>query len=284
MNNLIDTIKSDLFSLADSAPIILYAILIQIIFIAFGKLFAALTRKGLDRGDFSKTYQAFFLKIIRWVFYLVGFLLALNTLGFTSVATSILAGGGITAVALGFAFREIGENILAGFFLAFSRPFNVGDLIKSEDLQGRVKGVELRHTHIRTADGCDIYIPSSQIFNRPLLNFTKDGLRRTGFTIGIDYSDDIENALQLILGEVRDISQVLKDPQPTVNISGFTPNFVEIQVFFWINAFNQEDSLTMVRTETMEKCRKALLENKFTFSSSVTTAVEMNPLKVQLDK
>ena len=113
MTNIIDAIKSDLQALADSAPLVLYAILILIAFIVLGKVFSKVIKKSLDRGDFSKTYQTFFLKIIRWIFYLFGFLLALNTLGFTSVATSILAGGGITAVVLGFAFREIGENILA---------------------------------------------------------------------------------------------------------------------------------------------------------------------------
>lgn len=283
MNDLLRTIKADSISLVDKLPQLIYAIVILMAFIILGKLIAKGVRKGLDRGDFSKTYQAFFLKIIRWFFYLFGFLLALNSLGFTSISASILAGGGVTAVVLGFAFREIGENILAGFFLAFSRPFNIGDLIQSEDLQGRVKGVELRHTHIRTADGCDIYIPSSQIFNSPLLNYTKDGFRRAGFTIGIDYKDDIQKAIKVLSEQIKSIEDVLTDPLPTVNISGFTPNYIEIQVYFWINTFNQEISLSTLRTKAMDRCRKKLLADNFTFSSNVTTALEMDHLKVLMD-
>ena len=77
---------------------------------------------------FAFTVSAFF-----------GILLAVNVLGFERVFFGLLAGGGIVAVILGFAFREIGENFLAGFFLAFSRPFNVGDLIQTGDFLGVVK-------------------------------------------------------------------------------------------------------------------------------------------------
>lgn len=280
MNKILEAIKTDMINLAEKAPSLIYAFLILLAFIILGKLVALAIEKGLNRGNFSKTYQSFFLKIIRWVFYFLGFLMALNTLGFKSVAASILAGGGITAVVLGFAFREIGENILAGFFLAFSRPFNIGDLI----LQGRVKGVELRHTHIRTADGCDIFIPSSQIFNSPLFNYTKDGLRRAGFTIGIDYHDDVQQAVTILQNVISNVEEILQDPEPAVSISGFTPAYVEVQIYFWINAFDQENSLSKIRTSTMEACRRELVKHEFTFSSGVTTALEMDHLNVKLEK
>lgn len=284
MNKILEAIKTDMINLAEKAPSLIYAFLILLAFIILGKLVALAIEKGLNRGNFSKTYQSFFLKIIRWVFYFLGFLMALNTLGFKSVAASILAGGGITAVVLGFAFREIGENILAGFFLAFSRPFNIGDLIQSESLQGRVKGVELRHTHIRTADGCDIFIPSSQIFNSPLFNYTKDGLRRAGFTIGIDYHDDVQQAVTILQNVISNVEEILQDPEPAVSISGFTPAYVEVQIYFWINAFDQENSLSKIRTSTMEACRRELVKHEFTFSSGVTTALEMDHLNVKLEK
>jgi len=71
---------------------------------------------------------------------LLGVLIGLNILGFYGLVTSILASGGITAVVLGFAFKDIGENFLAGFFMAFSRPFRTGDLIASEGLAIRIFG------------------------------------------------------------------------------------------------------------------------------------------------
>lgn len=149
--------------------------------------------------------------------------MALNILGFYGLATSILAGGGITAVILGFAFKDIGENFLAGFFMAFSRPFRTGDLIESEGLKGLVQTIELRHTHIRTADECDVYIPSAQLLSKPLFNYTRDGLRRGTFSVGIDYGDDADRACRLIQEKVAADEKVIPKPAPAVQIAGFTP-------------------------------------------------------------
>ena len=141
----------------------------------------------------------------------------------TALATSLLATGGLMAVVLGFAFRDIGENLLAGVLLAFSRSFDVGDLIESSGLQGRVRAIELRHVHIRTADGCDIFIPSAAIFRNPLHNFTRDGLRRGRFTVGIDYGDDPVRALEILAETVGSTPGVLPEPKSSVAMSGFTP-------------------------------------------------------------
>ncbi len=284
MDQFTETLQAHWASLWAALPTLLYALLFFIVFIIIGHFVAAVVKRGFQRASFSVAYQSFFLKIVRWVFGIAGFLVALKILGFSGIATSILAGGGVTAIVLGFAFKDIGENILAGFFLAFSRPFNVGDLIRSEDLEGRVQNVDLRHTHIRTGDGCDIYIPSSQIFKMPLMNFTRDGLRRASFTIGIDYADDAEQALNLLQQTVENIDQIIEEPPPKANIAAFTPNYVEINITFWINTFKQEKLLADLRTEAMNACRLALLKNEFTVSSSVSTALTMAPLTVNVEK
>ena len=284
MNSVWESISNDIIHLAEQAPLLIYALLTLLIFVLIGRLVSLLVKKGLEKGEFSTAYQSFFIKITRWVFYLFGFVFALNTLGFHTLSNSILAGSGVTAVVLGFAFRDIGENILAGFFLAFSRPFSIGDLIRSEGLEGRVRNVELRHTHIRTAEGCDIFIPSAQIFSKPLHNFTRDGLRRAGFVIGLDYEDNIEKALISLRKALDETHSILRKPAHTVSILNFTSNYVELQINFWINASDQEGTLSKTRTEIMEKCREKLLQEGFTFSSSVTTALEMDRIRVALEK
>lgn len=284
MDQFSETIQSQLQSLWAALPNLLYAAIFLLLFILIGYGVAAILKRGFKRAKFSKTYQSFFLKLVRWIFGITGFLVALKILGFSGIATSILAGGGVTAIVLGFAFRDIGENILAGFFLAFSRPFNVGDLIRSEGLEGRVQNVDLRHTHIRTADGCDIFIPSAQIFTKPLMNYTRDGLRRAHFNIGIDYADDVQHAITLLEDTIKSIDKIIENPAAKVKIESFTPTYVEINVAFWINTFKQEIMLADIKTEAMNACRIALLNNGFTFSSNVSTALSISPLKINVDK
>jgi len=174
--------------------------------------------------------------------------------------------------------------LFAGFFLAFSRPFKRGDLIETEGLTGRVQDILLRHTHIRTAEGCDIFVPSSQIFTKPLHNFTLDGLRRSSFTIGIDYGDDIRKAIKLLTDAVTAVQGVLKNPVSNVRIKGFESNFVELQISFWINTNDQETGLAKIQTETMDACRLALAKEKFTFSSNVSTNIDLSPVELKKEK
>jgi len=259
--------------LVELTPRLLVALVVLLIAVVVGRVTARGVRRVLERTDFSGTHRAFFGKVVVWVFAFVGIYLGLQVMGFGGVATGLLAGGGITAVVLGFAFREIGENFLAGFFLAFSRPFDVGDLIRSGDLEGVVRGVDIRHTHVRTADGRDIYIPSARIFNDPLINYTKDGLRRPTFTVGIDYRDDVEGARAAVLDALREVPEVLDRPAPGVVVAGLGPQYVELQAIFWIEVGAEELSLASIRGRSMEAARVRLAEGGFTFSSEVSTGV-----------
>lgn len=285
MDVLLESLSQTWQDLLRLTPRIVAALIVLLLFIAIGRLLGRGVVRLLARGDLTRTHLNFFRTLTVWLFALIGLAIGLNVLGLERVATGLVAGGGIAAVVLGFAFRGIGENLLAGFFLAFSRPFNLGDLIQSGDLTGVVRGIDLRTTHVRTADGRDIYIPSSQIFGDPLINYTKDGLRRPSFTVGIDYGDDSERARGVLLEAVRGARGVLTEPPPGVMISVLASQYVELEVYFWLDTFAKGISLPAIRTEVIERCRRALLEGGFTFSSNVATNLEASadhPLQIRL--
>ena len=283
MTSFRENFETQIQQIIESFPQILGAIVAIFIFFFLGRLVSNGIHKILGKRRSTATKQKRQIRrIIRWGFNLVGFYIALNILGLTQVAMSFLAAGGVVAVVLGFAFREIGENLLAGFFLSFSRSFDVGDLIESNGLRGIVKKIEIRDVHIRTADGCDIYIPSATIYKTPLHNFTRDGLRRTDFTIGIDYGDDLGEAIQLLHNTLRNNPLVLDDPAPAIQISNFTPTYVELQIYFWVNLFDTDLDLYEVRSRIMDASHRSLSDNHFTFSSNVTTAIDMLPVQVQI--
>ncbi|MEX0722817.1 MAG: mechanosensitive ion channel family protein [Gracilimonas sp.] len=267
----------------ESAPQIIAAIAAILILMIAGRVVSNGVGKILGVRRSKAVKQTRLIKrLVRWGFNILGLVIALNLVGLTKVAGSFLAAGGVLAVVLGFAFREIGENLLAGLFLSFSRSFDVGDLIESNGIRGVVKRIEIRDVHIRTADGCDIFVPSATIYKNPLHNFTRDGLRRGSFTIGIDYGDDTQKARELLLKTIQENTQTLEQPAPNIQVSGFTPNYVKLQVFFWINTFESGPNLSEVRSHLMNACQKSLAKNDFTFSSNVTTAIDMLPVNVNV--
>ncbi|MDZ7716395.1 MAG: mechanosensitive ion channel [Balneolaceae bacterium] len=258
----------------ESAPEILLGFLVMGIFVLVGNMLSRGLKKVMDTSRTSQNKAHLIRRLVRWTLNIIGFAIALNIMGLTKVASGILAAGGILTVVLGFAFREIGENLLAGLFMSFNRSFDVGDLIESNGTRGIVKQINIRDVQVRTGDGVDIFIPSALVFKNTLQNFTKDGLRRGSCVIGIDYRNDSNTARRLILESIQDISGVLGDPAPSVQMQNFSENYVELEIFFWINTFG-EHTLRKVQTQVMEATRQALLENGYTVSSEVSTAVEV---------
>ena len=255
------------------SPRVALAAVVLLLSYFIGKYFSRIVLMSLRRTSLSQLHQAFFRVISTSLVVFIGLVVALNILNLQKVAVSMMAGGGLTAVVLGFAFREIGENLLAGLFLAFSRPFKPGDIIKTEDVEGEVRTVELRYTHIRAEDGRDVFVPSSQLFNRPVTNFTRDGLRRISFSVGIDYSNDSMEATRLLAETTRQTDGVLADPIANAYILSLSPQYVEIMVFFWVDFFDKTISLLNIRNHVMNKCRVSLLENGYIVSSETTSNI-----------
>lgn len=268
----------------DAGPQVVAAVLIVAAAWFIGYVLRRLTGLLVRRTHLTTTHTQFFRSLVFWLVLLLGVSLALTTLGVDFALSSFLAGGGVAAIIFGFAFKEIGENLLSGLFLAFSRPFEVNDFIHSVSLEGEVQAIRLRHTHIRTADGRDIFVPNAQIFNKPLVNYTRDGLRRPVFRIGIDFRDDASRACRLLAEATATVEDVLADPPPRAILAAFTESFVELEVTFWMNSFARtrgvkartialERDLLSVRSEVMDLCRRTLADNGFTFSSEVSTAI-----------
>ncbi len=212
MELLIESLVQEWRGLVQLLPRVALSVVMFAALVTVGRLLGRGVENIIHRSDLPDLHGAFFRKVVVWVFVFLGVIVALNLLGLRAVAAGLITGGGITAIVLGFAFREIGENFLAGFFLAFSRPFRIGDLVESGGLSGVVQGIELRYTHVRSSDGRDIFIPSSHLFKNPLINYTRDGLRRFTFTVGIDYADDPLRGRALVLEAVRNTKGVLDDP------------------------------------------------------------------------
>lgn len=220
-------------------------------------------------------------RVVQWAFTILGLVIALHVLGLTAIAGSLLATGGLMAVILGFAFRSIGENLLAGIFLGFSRTFEVGDLIESSGHTGIVRDISLRAVHVRSGDGRDIFIPCAQIFTNPLINFTRDGLRRGDFVIGVDYRHDPGAVREILLRTVQKSRGVLTDPAPAVLVSEFHAGYQEFRVLFWVDT-RGEGNLGHIRSYLMRACVNALKEADIVLSSDVTTAVALEPVKVEM--
>lgn len=216
-------------------PKLFIAAIVFLIFYIIGRLLRSLFRKKLINKLNSSIVATFTGEVLFWIALLFGSFAAAGALGFKNIAGSILAGAGISAVIFGFAFKDILENFLAGFIIAFQKPFKVGDIIEVQSFKGPVRALELRSTQMRLADGRDIWIPNGLIVKGVLTNYTRDGLLRQEFVVTINMASDVEKARNMILDFIDSIPNVLKKPSPNVLVDEITATGVKIRVLFWIN-------------------------------------------------
>jgi len=129
-------------------------------------------------------------RVVKVAGILLAVMIGFQILGLGDIAAGVFAGASFSAVVVGFAFKDIGENFLAGIILAFNRPFRVGDTVELDGQKGVVVTLDMRTSHIKTFDGKDVYIPNASVVKTPVINYTIDGFIRQDFIVGLDYGSD----------------------------------------------------------------------------------------------
>lgn len=171
--------------------------------------------------------------LVGWIIVVVGVLFAITIVAPSIKPADLLAGLGIGSVAIGFAFKDILENLLAGILLLIRQPFSVGDQIRSGDHEGTVERIETRATIIKTYSGKRAVVPNSQIYTNPVVVLTAHPQIRSQYDVGIGYGDDIDAAAEAMKKAMSGIEGVLSDPAPEVIVWELAGSSVNLRARWW---------------------------------------------------
>ena len=147
--------------------------------------------------------------------------------------TSLIAVLGAAGLAVGLALQGTLSNVAAGAMLLFLRPFRVGDYISAADTGGTVREIGLFTTVLLDADLIYISVPNSKIFSSTIINYSREPTRRINFTVGVDYSDDIEKAQAILLDLLTSDPRILHEPAPATPVGSLGASSVDIIVRCW---------------------------------------------------
>jgi len=197
-------------------------------------------------------------RIIATVLFVLGCILALDVLGATSAVGALLGTAGVVGLAVGFAFKDIVENYLAGVLLALHRPFRAGDLVEFDGVEGKVIRLAARETVLMTLEGNHVRLPNAQVFKSPSTNYTRNPKRRFDFTVGIGTGERLADAQRVGLAALHRTEGTLDDPSPAALVSGFGDSAMNVQFFGWIDQ-RQTDWLR-VRSEAIRQVKRSLDE------------------------
>ena len=273
-------------AMAREMLVMLPQLLIAIIVIALTYL-VVLASRSLIRHILRRTHLRTSLKnllelLISLGIWVLGLLIA-AVIAFPNLTpTKILAGLGIGSVAIGFAFKDVFENFLAGIIILLRREMRIGDFIECEGLEGRVENILVRETHIRQGDGQLVIVPNSLLFKQPLTIRTDLNERRTTLVCGIAYGEDIDQARQVIRDALDSCSSVRQDEHPVqVFAQEFADSSINFEVTWWTGS--KPLDIRTSRDEVITAVKRALDQAgiEIPFPYRTLTFAEAIPLNIR---
>ncbi|MDN5781541.1 MAG: mechanosensitive ion channel family protein [Luteimonas sp.] len=243
-----------LVEIAAHGPLLLVAILIVLAAAWAGGVLSRNLRMLRLRTD-NPYMDGLIRRTVRIVVTIIGVVLALNLLGWSSLVGAVLGSAGVVGLALGFAFKDIAENYIAGVLLSVRKPFSPGEQIRVDSYEGKVVALTSRATILMTMDGNQLQLPNALVFKSVLLNFSQNPKRRFDFKLTMDPTHSIRQAQTLALAAYSGIEGVLDDPAPSWTVVQNAPTGVELQFFGWVD--QRSSDLGKVRGEAIRLVKAA---------------------------
>ena len=151
-----------------SIPNLIVALVVLTVFLLLARIAKNFAIRTGKRYGHSVSLGLLAGRLIQWVFGLTGVLIAISVVAPSFQAKDLINMLGIGGLAVGFAFKDIFQNFLAGIILLITHPFEIDDQISAGGFEGRVESIETRATTIRTYDDRRVVIPNATLFTEPL--------------------------------------------------------------------------------------------------------------------
>lgn len=240
---LIASLQTWLADLVAFLPNMVAALLVLGLFAVLSRVVSKLVARGLARTAMPDTIERLLSRIAGVVVLAAGLFFALGLLHLDKTVTSLLAGAGVIGLALAFAFQDMAANFMAGIYMSIKRPFELGDLVETNDVLATVLEIDMRATVLRTAQGQIVRIPNKEVFEKKLTNYTQSGERRVDLEVGVSYGDDLDKVRTVAAAAVKALKEC--DPQRDVRVlyTGFGDSSVNLVVCFWVNLKGNADFL-----------------------------------------
>lgn len=248
-------LTQELYSLAAAVPFLLLSLLV--IWIAW-LLGGWLSRRALldrvaQRNPFLRELAS---TTVRWLIVLLGVLIALEIMQATALVGAVLGSAGVLGVALGFAFKDILENYLAGILMSLRQPFAPRDHVVINGNEGVVIALTSRATILMTLDGNHLRLPNAMVFRSVTLNYTRNPSRRFEFDVGVGVGEDLVQAQQIGVAELEEIDGVMDTPPPRAYIISLGDSSVQLRFHGWVD--QRSHDFLLVKSEAIRRVKLAL--------------------------
>ncbi len=154
--------------------------------------------------------------------------------GLQTAFTGLLAGAGFAGIVIGLAAADTIGDIIAGFLIFYNHPFDLGDWVVIDGVEGIVEDVALGATTILTFDNEKVTIPNRVVEGNQIKNFSHGRKLRRRLVVGVEYGSHLGKAMNTLVKLAKEHPDVLQDPEPTAVSKGFGASSVDLELRFYV--------------------------------------------------
>jgi small-conductance mechanosensitive channel len=208
----------------------LSAVLVMILSLS---LSSALESRLLRGATDNLSLRKMAANILRALLLVVGLMLALSAVGIDLTALSVF--GGALGVGVGMGLQKLAANYVSGFVILAERSLRIGDLVRVDNFEGVITDINTRFTVIRASNGRESIVPNEVLITQRVENASLADRRVSMSTVvQVAYGTDLPSLMPQLQAVVAKVPRVIQDPAPSVLLTQFAADGLELTVSFWI--------------------------------------------------
>ncbi len=281
-NVVLDSVKSMGESFLSQLPNLVIAIVVLFVFWIIVRVARSILNSFFKRIKLRDSLVELFRKIVVIMIWVFGLMIVATIVFPNFTPAKILTVVGLSSIAIGFAFKDVFENFLAGILILFREPFQLGDFISCEDMEGFVEEITIRDTNLRKTDGQRIVVPNAMLFTNPVKVRTDKDIRRVTVICGVAYGEDIDECRGVIKKTVEGLDTVNNSKDVEIFAQEFGASSINFEVTWWTGSSPLE--IRKSRDEVVAAVKRALDDAGIEIPFPYRTLTFKEPLKTILEK
>lgn len=180
----------------------------------------------------NRIHQELVLLVERVVYFGIIILGAVISFGIVGIDLGSIIG--FLGIGIGFSFKDILSNFIAGVVILTQKKINIGDLVRINERLGRVKDIDVRTTTLTALDGTELIVPNAEVLVSIVQNYTANTFRRITCKVLITYTSPVNEAINVCLGILKNNVAIAVEPAPEVYATKYDDFGINLDIRFWV--------------------------------------------------
>ena len=258
-------------SIAQATPRLIVGIIVFFIILMLSSYLSKITVRIFHRF-FPKSKNTSFItlvKVFKFLIILAGTFIAFEIMGFGGFVIKFIGSLGVAGVIAGVALKDLVSSMFSGALIGIDKAFAVGDNVSIKDVSGVVESIGFLTTKIITDEGKKVYVPNQLIFSSPFVNNTASVQRKLFLDLQIASSQDLEKAIQVIIGEIKtfDFADHIDQAEVFVQKQNFGIFYRQIRFSMKVG-----ENMNRVRSTTLLRLKKKLEDHNIELATQPNDA------------